>query len=310
MKRRNGYTYSREPKKRKKLPEPPDSVLLNHGYFPRHDSEGMKKAVRRAMGPAKADLYFKILKQFFCAKLSKWELDYMFREKIGVQYVGVHNEFLTKILYNARCHEPPDLRQGDTRQRQSSLPPEPAEIPPAPDPRKKKKRPRLIAQPRASGTPSRTNGTLPKPPRPRKKPKLPPAKPPFILKSLPPPKIAPHISWPTHKRKWLPKGDLPKAYELHSRIEMNCKSNKLKMDARVPLLVRAAMNAHLARILRKIPVRKLSECWCDRLEESGRLHLKVEIFRKHWTTCRKRNTVGIREVQSQDYHWLKGKPSI
>jgi len=359
------------PKKRRKITPPPgpDSFLFNHRYFPRHNSQDMKRAIESAMGSEKAAVYFDLLRRFLSAKLSKWELDYMFRDEIGPEYVPVHNDFLTKILYNARCHElPPSARRNarrgqvpDTRLVPNNVRPSAPNNPRPPVPIKRPKprptprilingthpssRPRLINggnhahQPglmngnhrnEPSIRPRLINGSIsshrPRPPpkpvpkpkptlvhelKPFPPPRSPPPPPVYPLKKLPPkPTLAPHDYFPMKRRSYMPLGELPKLLEIHTRVHKTCKLNGVdKMDVRVPALIRAAMNIHVGRVLKQIPVRKVQHCWCDVLDQHFDLAAGNETFREHWKTCRKRNAVSMKEVNNTLFR-LNGNSSI
>merc|ERR1712062_499726 len=98
---------------------------------------------------------------------------------------------------------------------------------------------------------------------------------------------------------FLPTSQLPDIGELHRRTHIAAQEEGKKLDVRVPLLLRAAMNLAVAEKLKALPQRQVPECWCETMYRTNKFDVtfvRNGFFMEHWKNCRKRNTVTLDEV--------------
>jgi len=95
-----------------------------------------------------------------------------------------------------------------------------------------------------------------------------------------------------HDVTFIPTQKLPDIQEIHRRVTTSAKEEKVNVDMRVPLLLRAAMNKMVTKKLQRLPIDRRAEkagCWCDVLWEGNRRLYKNSLFRKHWQNCKRQN---------------------
>jgi len=313
--------------KRRKLNETETSTLgeltqnlFSHlKYLPRHDMHAMKEKIIRQMGEEKSCIYFEHLKKFIAAKLTKWELDYIFLKHIGHKYIPLHNEFLTKLLYNAQCHELPPPKKEKRKPRRK--PPPKTQASKSRKTSSEKKAPRKTTNIKGSSK-TKTKSKSKKKRKKRTKSEQKPAKraqiksipatyhftsvKPFFTKPHKPPPESrkliinppspvfdpPKFEEEKHDVTFIPTQKLPDIQEIHRRVTTSAKEEKVNVDMRVPLLLRAAMNKMVTKKLQRLPIDRRAEkagCWCDVLWEGNRRLYKNSLFRKHWQNCKRQN---------------------